>query len=362
MTNKHRNSEQDAESPDSWHDRPVTRRTLLRCGAAGAALTAAQVVPGLGLGRAHASHTMPDLELKFGHPYNVKHPLHKGVVKFADTVSQRTDGHVKIHIYPNSTLGASQALMTNMQMGAVDMALVPTTDVATFYTPFDVFYLPFIFSDRHHAYRVSDGPVGQAMYAGMTQEIGIRTLAMFESGFRTITTRETPVHIPDDLSGLKMRVPNNPINMATFNALGANATPMAISEVFTALQQGTVDGQDNPVGNVYAYGFYKVQGYETLSNHQWAGITFLMSDSVWGTLPADLQTILREAATESEKWERAELNRMEGEFLEIMQKDGLNVIRLSDDERAKFKARTKPVWDKYGAQLEKELIHKVETA
>lgn len=344
--------------------RRVSRRTVLRFGAATATLAAAQVVPGAGVGRALAQGTskIPDLEFKFGHPYNVKHPLSKGVEKFASLVSQRTDGHVKITIYPNSTIGASQSLVTGMQIGVVDMALVPTTDVATFYKPLDVFYLPFIFSGHEQAYRVSDGPVGHSLYKDMNEKIGIRTLAMFESGFRTITTRETAVHSPGDLNGLKMRVPNNPINIATFRALGANATPMAISEVFTALQQGTVDGQDNPIGNVYAYGFYKVQGYETLSDHQWAGIMFLANGATWGRLPKDLQAILQDAAIESQNWERAELKRKNDDYLKIMQKDGLKVIRLTAEEKARFREKTQAVWHEYGKGLGKDLIQRVRDA
>ncbi|MER1966628.1 TRAP transporter substrate-binding protein [Castellaniella sp. GW247-6E4] len=332
------------------------RRSLLRLGVSGGMLAGAGILPGvIGSAWAQGGKT-PEFKLKFGHPYNVKHPLAKGAEKFAGLLAERTGGAVQVDVYPNSTIGSSQALVNGMQMGAVDIALVPTTDVATFYDPLDVFYLPFIFSDSAHAYRFADGAAAKGLYEEMRSRTGIRYLAMMESGFRTITTRATAVRAPDDLKGLKMRVPNNPINIATFRALGANATSMALSEVFTALQQGTVDGQDNPIGNVYSFGFYKVQGYETLSNHQWAGIMFLISDAKFAALPADVQKVVAEAAKESQDWERAELQRENGNYLDLMRKEGLQVIDLNDDERARFRAKTKTVVEEFGKGLSRELI------
>ena len=210
----------------------------------------------------------PELSLKFGHPYNEAHPLALGAQKFADLVKERSGGNIDITVFPNGTIGSSRDLVEAMRINVVDLALVPTTNVASFYPKLDIFYLPFIFRDREHAYAVSDGDVGQGLYEDMRQKIGIRTLGMFESGFRTITTRDKKIETPDDMKGVKFRVINNPLNVATFAALGANPTPMALSEVFTGLQQGTVDGQDNPVGNVKAFGFDKVQKNITLSNHQ----------------------------------------------------------------------------------------------
>src|SRR3546814_11396259 len=120
-----------------------------------------------------------------------------------------------------------------MQRGSVDLSLFPTTDVSTFYVPLDVFYLPFVFSNREHAYPVSDGPVGQGLYKDMNKKIGIRTMGMVESGFRTITTRETPVHLPKALQGLKLRLPNNPLNIATSRAIGRTTPPTSIALEYT---------------------------------------------------------------------------------------------------------------------------------
>jgi tripartite ATP-independent transporter DctP family solute receptor len=277
-----------------------------------------------------AQATFPDMELKFG--------------------------HIKVNVFPNSTIGDARALVESMQIGVVDIALVPTTNAASFYPPLDIFYLPFMFRNAEHAYKVSDGPVGQELYDGMLKKVGIRTLAMYESGFRTITTKSTPVRKPDDMKGIKFRVVNNPLNVSTFKALGANPTPMPLSEVFTGLQQGTVDGQDNPVGNVVAFGFDKVQSYITLSHHQWAGIMFLIGDKTWAKLPPNVQELFKKTAVETQDWERKEVNRKDADFLAAMKANGMTVIELTDVETAMFQEKMKDVWEKYQSKIGEKLI------
>lgn len=303
-----------------------------------------------------AAQDMPEMAMKFGHPYNENHPLAKGAQKFAEIVGEKSDGKIKIQVFPNSTIGTSRELVEAIQIGVVDFALVPTTNVASFYPPLDIFYLPFLFRDSEHAYAVSDGSVGEALYAGMLEKTGIRTLAMYESGFRTITTAETKVEIPDDMKGIKFRVVNNPLNVATFKALGANPTPMALSEVFTGLQQGTVDGQDNPVGNVKAFGFDKVQGNITLSNHQWAGIMFLADNKMWEGLPDNVKALFQETAIETQNWERKELSAVESSYLEEMEKDGMVVTRLTPEQTTAFQKAMEPVWAEYRDKIGAELI------
>lgn len=318
----------------------------------GASLVVAVASPGW-------AQEWPELDLKFGHPYNEAHPLARGAERFAEIVAERSGGNIDIAVYPNSTIGSSRDLVESMQIGVVDFALVPTTNVASFYSPLDIFYLPFIFRDREHAYAVADGPVGQKLYDDMLEQTGIRTLAMYESGFRTITTRDTKIEEPADMQGIKFRVVNNPLNVATFQALGAIPTPIALSEVFTALQQGTVDGQDNPVGNVKAFGFDKVQDYITLSKHQWAGIMFLADDSMWQEQPQHVQELFMEAAQETEAWERETLNAEEDQYLSEMEAGGMTVTRLTPEQSQAFQEAMRPVWDEYREKIGSDLIDSV---
>lgn len=332
--------------------------SVLRNAAISAASVLAIGLTTLSVSTANAAN-YPEMNLKFGHPYNETHPLALGAQKFADLVNERSGGNVTVTVFPNNTIGSSKELVEAMRINVVDIALVPTTNVASFYPKLDVFYLPFVFRDRQHAYAVSDGEVGHGMFEAMRQKIGIRTLAMYESGFRTITTRDKKIETPDDMRGVKFRVINNPLNVATFAALGANPTPMALSEVFTGLQQGTVDGQDNPVGNVKAFGFDKVQGNITLSNHQWAGIMFLVNDKKYGGFSADVQELLASVAKETQDWEREEINRVEAQYLSEMEADGMVVTRLSPEQAQAFQAKMSKVWEEYSERLGADLIDAV---
>lgn len=212
------------------------------------------------------------INLRLAHAYDEKQPLHQGAMKMAAIVAEKTNGKVQIKLFPNSTLGSPREITEGMKNGTIDMGLIPTTNAAVFYNKLDLFYLPFLFSSKEQAYAVSDGPVGAKLYEEYRQKTGIKTLGMYESGFRQLTNSKKPVRVPADLAGLKIRSTDSPINVDTFKSLGVNTSPMAMGEIFTALQQGTVDGQDNPIGNVYALSFYKVQKYLTLTRHQWAGI------------------------------------------------------------------------------------------
>ena len=321
---------------------------------------AAAAIAALALTPAATAEDLPKLDLKFGHPYNEAHPLARGAQKFADLIKERSGGKITISVFPNSTIGSSRDLVESLQIGGVvDFALVPTTNVASFYPPLDIFYLPFIFRDREHAYAVADGPVGQKLYQDMQKKTGIRTLAMYESGFRTITTRNTRVEKPEDMQGVKFRVVNNPLNVATFKALGANPTPMALSEVFTGLQQGTIDGQDNPVGNVKAFGYDKVQKFITLSNHQWAGIMFLADDKMWARQPKAVQELLQKTALETQEWERKTLNEEESKYLTAMAADGMTVVRLTPEQTKAFQDAMEAVWDAYRSKIGQDLIKSV---
>lgn len=325
--------------------------------------TSVIVLAGCGGGQKQAAPKADDkFSIKIGYAYDEKLPMHLGAVKFAEMVAQRTNGNVQIKLFPNSTLGTPRDLTEGLQLGTIDMALVPTTSVSPYYNPIDVFYLPFIFQNKEHAYKVADGPIGQKLYDGLLKEKGIRTLAMYESGFRAITNSKRPIRKPEDLAGIKMRVADSPILISTFRNLGANCTPMALAELYTGLQQGTVDGQDNPIGNVYAFRYYEVQKYLTFSRHQWAGVMMIISEKTWKKLPAEYQKIITVAAKESESWERIEINAKEKEYLETIKKAGVQIIDLTPEETAVFQNKMKPLWTEFEEKGNKELVNAVSNA
>lgn len=309
-----------------------------------------------------AAQDYPEMTFKFGHPYADTHPLSKGAQMFADELAEKSGGAITVQVFGNSTLGAPPDLIDGLGIGVVDFILVPTTNVALQYKPLDLYYLPFLFRDSAHAAAVADGPVGAEINDGLREETGLRTLAMFESGFRTITTADTKIEKPEDLSGVKMRVVNSPINIATFKALGSNPTPMPLSEVFTGLQQGAIDGQDNPIGNVKAFGFNTVQDYITLSQHQWAGIMLLVDEAKWASLPEDLQGLISEVAVEAQNWERAEMQATEASDLKEMEDGGMTVTRLTPEQQQVFRDQMAPVWDEFRDSIGAELIQSAQDA
>lgn len=297
-------------------------------------------------------------ELRFAHPYNENHPLHLAAQKFADTVEKESNGSIKIKMYPNGSLGGATDLLEGLQMNTVDMSLVATAIASTKYKPLDLFYLPFLFNDREHAYKVADGEVGQALYQGYLDKTGIKTLGMFESGFRTITNSKHIVRTPDDLKGLKIRVADAPVSIDTFNALGVNGSPIPLNELFTALQQGTVDGQDNPLGNVYTMKLYEVQPYITLSQHQWAGIMFVINNKVFEGFTDEEKKIVLDAAKEAEEWQRQEMQKAEQEYMKAIKEAGVEITELKPDEKEAFRKAMEPIWKKYEGEIGKELIQK----
>lgn len=300
--------------------------------------------------------------LKFAHPYDEKHPLHLASQRFADQVEKETNGSIKFMFYPNGSLGGANDLFEGLQMGTVDISLIATPIVGRNYKPIDLFYLPFLFNDNEHAYKVADGDVGETLYKEIRESLGVNTLAMFESGFRTITNSKHTVRTPEDLNGLKLRVADAGISIDTFKALNVNGSPIALNELFTALQQGTVDGQDNPLGNVYTQKFYEVQPYVTLSGHQWAGIMVLINDEVFNGFTEEEQKIIRNAAKEAQEWERNEMQKAEKEYVDSMKDAGVEITELTVEEKEKFREKMQEVWTKYEGDIGIELINKAKEA
>ncbi len=312
--------------------------------------------PAKGDAKGDGKQELPEIALKLGHHAAENQPFHIGAVKLADIVKEKTNGRFKIDIYPNNTLGTSRDLIEGLQMGTVDMTLSPTTNMAVFYPKLDLFYLPFLFEDKNHVYKVADGEIGQRLYKELEDKLGIKTIAMFDSGFRHIENSKREIKTPEDVVGLKIRTIDTPICVDTFKALGANATPIAFNELFTALQQGTVDGNDSPIGNLYASRFYEVQKYCTLTGHQYAAIMVTISTKSWNKLPKEYQDILIQAAKEATAFQRKLAEDKENEFLKIMIEKGLKVTELTPEQKSLFQKKMEPIWNKYGDKIGKDLI------
>jgi tripartite ATP-independent transporter DctP family solute receptor len=291
---------------------------------------------------------MDPVTLRLAHVVNEQDGFHLAAVKFKELVADRTEGAVNIDIYPNASLGDERTLLEGMQIGTVDMGVITNGPVANFVEEMSVFELPFLFSSPQAAYGVLDGPIGQELLDKLS-DVNLKGLAYAERGFRNLTNSKHEVNTPEDLDGLRIRVMENPVYVDTFRALGANAIPMAWTEALTAMQQGTIDGQENPVNVVHSFKLNETQKYMTLTRHTYAPAIFVMGMPAWNKLPEAAQDVLTEAAQEASEYER-ELNAdMASRQLADLREAGMQ-INDSPDIKA-FQAAVKPVYEKYGEKF-----------
>jgi tripartite ATP-independent transporter DctP family solute receptor len=243
-----------------------------------------------------------------------------------------------------------------MKMGIVDAGIITSGPIINFVPSFGVIDLPFLFRDPKHAYKVLDGGIGQKLMADLESQ-GWKGLAFGERGFRNLTNSKRPVNTPNDIKGLKIRVMQNPVYVDSFKALGANAVPMAWTEVLTALQQGTVDGQENPLNVIMAFKLYETQKYLSITRHAYAPAPIIMSMSTWKKLTPAQQGIVKKAAQEAAEYERAWDNRMEAGWLKELKAKGM-VVATPDLKL--FRKAVKPVYDQYTPKYGKGLIESIQ--
>ena len=235
--------------------------------------------------------------IRIGHSDTTQNLIHISLEHFAQAVNERTNGRVEIQIYAAEQLGSNAEMIEMVEMGSLDAMMLPSGQEANYCPKFKALSLPFLFSDYDHVYRVLDGEIGQELLEGLSDHNMIQ-LAYWENGLRQFTNSKREINSPADMVGLKFRTPEDALTIAIFAAYGASASPFAFSELYLALQQGTFDGQENPVANIYANNFQNVQTYLTMVNYQYQPKDMIFSLTTWNKLPADLQQIIQEAAIE----------------------------------------------------------------
>ncbi len=291
---------------------------------------------------------MDPVTLRLAHVVNEQDGFHIAAMKFEELVEERTGGKVSVDLYPNASLGDERTLLEGMQIGTVDMGVITNGPVANFLEEMAVFELPFLFESPEAAYGVLDGEIGQELLDRLS-EVNLKGLAYAERGFRNLTNSERPVSSPDDLDGLRIRVMENPVYTDTFRELGANAIPMAWTEALTAMQQGTIDGQENPVNVIHSFKLNETQDHMTLTRHTYAPAIFVMGMPSWNQLPEAAQEVLVQAAQEAADHERRVNAEMEADQLAELSEAGMQIVEAPDLEA--FQAAVAPVYEKYGEQF-----------
>ena len=279
---------------------------------------------------------------------------------FKPYVEEHSNGQIQVEVQNNSVLGNDQELFEALQLNTIQGDFGPMSTLSSFSADYSVCDLPYLFADKDSAYAALDGDFGAALAKNLPS-LGMRLLAYGENAFRNISNSKRVINTMEDLKGLKIRVMQSNVYIATYSALGCNPTPMAFSELYTALQQGTVDGQDNGVVLTYTSKLYEVQKYYTFTGHIYAANAMVFSEQFFQSLPQDLQQVLTDGSLYAMKNQRQMNTQMEDQLIETMKSSGLQVNNLSADETAKFKAATASVWDKFSNTVSADIFKMAES-
>jgi tripartite ATP-independent transporter DctP family solute receptor len=296
----------------------------------------------LAMGGVHSAFAAEKpIVIRLGHVGFTGSLFEKTSLYFEKIVEGRTNGAVDIRVYGASQLGNDQEMLQAVRLGNLEMC-APSTILPSTFPIFALQELPFLFKDRDHVEKVMTGRVGYKLNEILGKK-GMMTLGFWENGFRKITNNVRPIRIPDDLKGIKLRVPKSPARVKLFKTLGANPTSMSFQEVFSALQQGVIDGQENPLAQIASAKFQEVQKYMSISNHVYTPAYPLMNTKFFSGLPKDIQNVLLLAGHDAGHYARATGEQMDKELMDMLSKK-MQVNEVAYDE---FVKASQPLYDDY---------------
>jgi len=334
----------------------MTRRAVVLW--MGALLLAAAVAVGASPGSAGAQV----MTMKFAHFADEGHPGHLAAKMFVEAVQKRTNGQIKIDIFPNNMLGSPPEQAEQIKLGTTDMGLPTQGQFDKWIKAMGVVMLPFAYDDYDHVHRVVDGPAFD-WFRQLAEKVGFILLSNWEYGFRNLTNNKRPINAPEDVKGLKIRVPPEMQIGAAFEALGAQTTVIAFPELYMALAQGVADGEDNPVSVIYFMKFYEVQKHLALTKHIYNNMIHTISAKTWAKLTPEQKTIFQEESKRAGEFMRQQVVSQEADVVAKMQQAGTQVTR---PDLAPFRAAMKPAYDKIfkyvGEENGKKYMEYVEAA
>jgi tripartite ATP-independent transporter DctP family solute receptor len=284
--------------------------------------------------------------LKLAHGLDRTHPVHTSMEYMAKVVYERSQGQMRIDIYPSGQLGTERECLELVQIGSLAMTKVSSSVLEGFAPSFRVFSLPYLFRDEEHRFRVLDGEIGQRLLLE-TEPFRLRGLVYLDAGSRSFYTKSKPILTPDDLSGLKIRVQESATSIRMIQALGGSATPIAWGELYTALQQGVVDGAENNPPSFYTSRHYEVCKFYALNEHTSVPDVMVISTVVWNSLTKEEQELLQEAAREAEEVQKIKWKEASIEAMEKVQEAGVTVYR---PDRSLFAEKVQPLYEQYKAE------------
>ncbi len=302
------------------------------------------------------------VKLRIGHPMAPGNNVTVGYEKFKELVEAKSDRKLRVNIFGNTQLGSDRVTTEAAQAGTLDMSSSSTPNLASFTKAYMVFDLPYITSsaNQEKLYKALDeGELGKYLRK-VANDIGLETIMFAEYGYRNFVSTKTPLSGADSLAGMKIRTTDSPVEVAVATALGMNPAPVAWGETYTALQQGTVDGEGNTFSLLNDAKHSEVLKHAMNSEHNYSMHVLLMNKGKWDALKPEQQKIIREAAAEATAWQRKESVVLEKKAWDAFKERGITITMLSDEEKAKLKEKTKPVFDEFAKQVPAELIKLVQ--
>jgi tripartite ATP-independent transporter DctP family solute receptor len=308
------------------------------------------------LAAAGAAHAQTNI--RFAHTLSANDTHHLAALHMAELLKQKTGGKLTMSVHPSGELGSDNGILEGVRLGSIDIAMSGNPFFTQFAPRLNVMDLPYLFRDTVHAHKVVDGPVGSALLADLERN-RMKGLAFWEIGFRHITNSKHPIRAPKDLEGIKIRTTPNKAHIQAFRLWGANPSPMAFTELYLALQTGTVDAQENPINNIYANRMYEVQKHLSLTGHAYTASVVAMNLRKFNGFSTEFQKAILESAREAALHQRELNEKQESENLEKIKAAGLQVIEDIDREpfrSAVYEAVSKAYADEHGREIVDQII------
>jgi tripartite ATP-independent transporter DctP family solute receptor len=288
-----------------------------------------------------ASPALAQTAIKIGHGHSEAHSFHLAMQKFGEILDKKAPGAFTVTIFPQARLGSEREMQEQLTTGTLEMTV--TGVLGIFEPKITLLELPFLFRDRAHIQSAQHSDAVKGLAASLPAK-GVRLIGFVENGFRNITNNTRPVTKPEDVKGMKIRTPENPAQIETFKALGAAPTPMPFSELYAALRQGVVDGQENPLQNIYDGKFFEVQKHLALTGHIYNSAYVVISEAFYQGLKPEHRKAVEEAADEAGRWQFDYIAKKDSELLETLKKAGMQV---TEPDKEAFRAATAPAYDAF---------------
>jgi len=311
------------------------------------------------IGMVSATPVQSEQILKIGYLLPEKSQIGAGALAFAEEAAKRTNGKYRIEQYPSSALGGEMEMIKGVQAGQIDIAFITNPPFSKLAPEFGIFDIPFIFRDAQHACAVLDGPIGQD-YLKKISGLGVVALAWGENGMRHMTNSRRPIRDPKDLAGLKLRVPQSPVMVEAFQSLSMQVEPLAFPDLYSALETGKFDAQENPIATIVSARFDKVQKHLSMTGHIYSWAVFIMSKDAYEDLSPEEKTAFAEAARIGGAASRKYAQDAEKQGVETLRAAGMEVIATVDREA--FAAALKPAYGKFAERFGAEQIERIRNA